>query len=62
MVTYSKKIKKLTALYLYQKKILENTDLIHCTSLEEEENIKIKSKIKTFVASHGIKIKFLKKN
>ena len=58
-----KKLKKLTALYLYQKKILENTDLIHCTSSEEEKNIKrLSLKTKTFVASHGTKrLNFKKK-
>ena len=51
-----KKFKKLTALYIYQKKILEKTDLIHCTSNSEEKNLKnLSKKIKTFVVSHGVK-------
>ena len=56
-----KKTKKLIALYLYQKKILENSDLIHCTSHNEEKNLKIMSnKIKTFVVPHGIDTSDLK--
>lgn len=51
-----KKFKKLMAMYIYQKKILENTDLIHCTSDSEEKNLKmISKKINTFVISHGVK-------
>ena len=51
-----KKLKKLMAMYVYQKKILENTDVIHCTSDAEEKNLKmISKKIKTFVISHGVK-------
>ena len=50
-----KKIKKKIAWFIYQKKILENVDLIHATSDIEAENIlnkDIKTKIK--IIGHGL--------
>lgn len=50
-----KKIKKRIALILYQKLILKKADLIHCTSTEEEQNIKkIDKNIKTVKIVHGL--------
>ena len=36
-----KKLKKKIALLVYQKFILRNSNLIHCTSESEEKNIKM---------------------
>jgi glycosyltransferase involved in cell wall biosynthesis len=52
-----KKLKKKIAWYFYQKKILDNADIIHATSDIEAKNIednKVKSKIK--VIAHGLTI------
>lgn len=52
-----KKLKKKLAWFIYQKKILENVDLIHATSDIEAENIlnkNIKTKIK--IIGHGLEI------
>ena len=52
-----KKIKKKIAWFFYQKKIIDNVDLIHATSDIEAKNLanlKVKSKIK--IIGHGIKL------
>lgn len=52
-----KKIKKKLAWYLYQKKILDNADVIHATSSIEAKNIKnkkVKTKIK--IIAHGLDV------
>jgi glycosyltransferase involved in cell wall biosynthesis len=54
-----KKIKKEIAWHMYQKKVLNNADLIHATSEIEAENIlkkKINTKIK--VIGHGLNIDY----
>lgn len=57
-----KKLKKKIALKLYQKKILGYADLVHCTSKEEENNIKrINLNAKTKVLPHGISGTFFEK-
>ena len=57
-----KKIKKKIALILYQKKILANSDVVHCTSYDEEKNIKaINPKVNTVVIPHGIPLNFFQK-
>ena len=58
-----KKLKKKIALLVYQKFILRNSNLIHCTSEIEEKNIKINDKkIKTKIISHGLDGTDFKKN
>ncbi len=50
-----KKIKKKLALFFYQKKILDKSDIIHATSELEKNNIKKITKNKNiFVIPHGI--------
>ena len=57
-----KKIKKKIALSLYQNKILANSDIIHCTSEDEERNIKILNpNVNTVVIPHGIPQNFFQK-
>ena len=49
-----KKFKKKLALFFYQKSILKKADIIHCTSEDEENNIKkLDQKIKTLYIPHG---------
>ena len=36
-----KRLKKKIALFVYQKKILKLADIVHCTSINEEKNIKL---------------------
>ena len=54
MVSISKKIKKRIALLVYQKKILKLADVVHCTSINEEKNIKlIDENINTKIIPHS---------
>jgi glycosyltransferase involved in cell wall biosynthesis len=58
-----KKIKKIIAWNLYQKKILSNSDLIHCASENEKKNLlKLNSNFKTAILPYGIENCFIKKN
>ncbi len=58
-----KKLKKKIALLLYQKKILKLADIVHCTSLNEEKNIKlIDENINTKIIPHsGTSLNYEKK-
>jgi glycosyltransferase involved in cell wall biosynthesis len=56
-------IKKKIAWHFYQKKILLKSDLIHCASKNEENNLlKLDHNFKTVVLPYGIQNSFIKKN
>ena len=58
-----KRLKKIIAWNLYQKKILSKSDLIHCASLNEEKSlIKLHKSFKTILLPYGIKNNFIKNN
>ena len=58
-----KKLKKKIAWNLYQKKILLRSDLIHCASKNEQNNLlKLNNGFKTFVLPYGIENSFIKKH
>ena len=58
-----KKIKKMIAWHLYQKKLLRQADLVHCATQNEEYNIKkLDKKIRTVILPFGINKKDIKKN
>lgn len=57
-----KKIKKLIAWKLYQKKILLKANLIHCASSNEEKNLlKLNKNFKTIVLPFGVNYSYIKK-
>ena len=57
-----KKIKKMIAWKLYQKKILLRANLVHCASINEEKNLlKLSSNFKTIVLPFGVNDSFIKK-
>jgi glycosyltransferase involved in cell wall biosynthesis len=57
-----KRIKKKIAWIFYQKRFLLKADLIHCASINEEENLlKLDSRFKTIVLPFGVQDNFLKK-
>lgn len=57
-----KKIKKIIAWKLYQKKILLNANLVHCASNNEKKNLlKLNSNFKTVVLPFGVEDSFIKK-
>jgi glycosyltransferase involved in cell wall biosynthesis len=57
-----KKIKKRIAWFLYQNKILEKSDLVHCVSKMEENNLlKLNKNFKTYVLPYGISKNTIKK-
>ena len=55
-----KKIKKKIAWFLYQEKILKKSNLIHCVSEMEKENLlKLNKSFKTIVLPYGISSQFI---
>jgi glycosyltransferase involved in cell wall biosynthesis len=57
-----KKLKKKIAWNLYQKKILLNSNLIHCASKNEENNLlKLNKNFRTAILPYGIQSSFIKK-
>jgi len=57
-----KKIKKMIAWKLYQKKILLKADIIHCASNSEEKNLlKLNKNFKTIILPFGVIDGFIKK-
>jgi glycosyltransferase involved in cell wall biosynthesis len=57
-----KKIKKMIAWKLYQKKILLRANLVHCASINEEKNLlKLNSNFKTTILPFGVNDSFIKK-
>lgn len=58
-----KKIKKKIAWALYQEKILKKSNLIHCVSEMEKNNLlKLNKSFKTIVLPYGISSKFITRN